>query len=152
MWPSDGLRYRRIYASPCLNGFTIHTSFVFPFRETKHDVFMVGYILTHWGRVTHICVIKLGHHWFRYWLVACSAPSHYLNQCWNIVNWTFRNKLQWNFNRNSNIFIQVFAFENVVRKMAFILSRPQWVNHMTPSLKYKSCHFGRTPRLVIWHY
>ena len=26
------------------------------------------------------------------------ATSHYLNQCWNIVDW---NKLQWNFNRNS---------------------------------------------------
>ena len=40
----------------------------------------------------------------------CSPPSHYLNQCWNIVNWTFRNKLQWHFNRNSNIFIQEIAF------------------------------------------
>ena len=27
-----------------------------------------------------------------------SAPSHYLNQCWNIVNCTPRNKLQWNVN------------------------------------------------------
>ena len=60
---------------------------------------------------------------------ACSAPSHYLNQCWNIVNWTFRkNRLQWNFNRNSSIFIQEIAFENLVCKMASILSRPQWVN------------------------
>ena len=25
------------------------------------------------------------HHWFRQWLVAWSAPSHYLNQCWTIV-------------------------------------------------------------------
>ena len=24
------------------------------------------------------------------------APSHYLNQWWNIVNWTLGNKLQWN--------------------------------------------------------
>ena len=83
--------------------------------------------LTHWGRVTHICVVELGHHWFRQWLVACSAPSHYLNQCWNIVNWTFRNKLQWIFYRNSNIFIQEIAFENVVCNVASILSRPQWV-------------------------
>ena len=28
------------------------------------------------------------HHWFKLWLVAWTAPSHYLNQCWNIVNWT----------------------------------------------------------------
>ena len=25
-------------------------------------------------------------HWFRYWLVAWTALSHYLNQCW-LVNW-----------------------------------------------------------------
>ena len=77
--------------------------------------------------MTHICVVELDHHWFRQWLVTCSAPSHYLNQCWNIVNWTFSNKLQWNFNQNSTIFIQDIVFKNVVCKMASILSRPQWV-------------------------
>ena len=41
------------------------------------------------------------------------------------------NKLQWNFNRNSNIFIQENAFESVVCEMAAMLSRPQCVNmHM----------------------
>ena len=54
-------------------------------------------------------------------------PSHYLNQCWNIVNWTLGSKLQWNFNRNSNIFIQENAIENIVCEMASILSRPQCV-------------------------
>ena len=49
------------------------------------------------------------------------------NQCWNIVNWTLRNKLQWNFNRNSIIFIQENALQNVVCEMASILSRPQCV-------------------------
>ena len=67
-------------------------------------------------------------------------PSHYLNQCWcGIVNWTPRNKLQWNRNRNSYIFIQENAFQIVVWKMAAILSRPQCVNlqcclHLTYSL------------------
>ena len=32
------------------------------------------------------------HHWFRYWLVARLVPSHYLNQCWNFVNWTLWTK------------------------------------------------------------
>ena len=59
-------------------------------------------------------------HWFRKWLVAWTAPSQYLNQCWNIVNWNLRNKPQWNFNRNSNISIQENAFENVVCEMASI--------------------------------
>ena len=58
--------------------------------------------LTHWGRVTHICVSKLT-------ILGSDnglSPSHYLNQCWNIVNWTLENKFQWNVNRNSYIFIQ----------------------------------------------
>ena len=55
------------------------------------------------------------------------APSHYLNQCCHIVHWTLRNKLQWNFNRNANIFIQENVFECVVCEMAAILSRPQRV-------------------------
>ena len=60
--------------------------------------------------------------------MAWTVPSHYLNQCWNIVNWTLRNKLQWKFNRNSNIFIHENAIESVVCEMASILSQPQCVN------------------------
>ena len=33
-------------------------------------------------------------------------PSHYLNQCWWIVNWNLGNKFQRNLNWNSNSFIQ----------------------------------------------
>ena len=54
-----------------------------------------------------------------------------MNQCWNIINWTPRNKLQWNFNRNLYIFIQENPFENFVWKMAAILSQPRRVNRMT---------------------
>ena len=84
--------------------------------------------LTHWGRVTHICVGK---------------PSHYLNKCWIIVNWTTTNKLQWNFNRNSNIFIQENAFENVVCEMASICLG---LNVLTPDVPrdfvghFEKCH------------
>ena len=58
------------------------------------------------------------------------APCHYLNQCWNIIDWTIRNKLQWNFDQNSYIFIQENAFENVVCEMAAILSLPQCVKYI----------------------
>ena len=58
---------------------------------------------------------------------AWPAPSHYLNQCWNIVNWTLRNKFQWNFNRSSNIFIQENELEDLVCEMASTKSRPQCV-------------------------
>ena len=50
--------------------------------------------LTHLPLVLHVCVKELGHHWFRWWLVAYSAPSHYLNQCWLIVNRTPGNIFQ----------------------------------------------------------
>ena len=50
--------------------------------------------------------------------MACrlASTSHYLNQCWNSVNWTLGSKLQWNLNRNLHIFIQENTFENVVWK------------------------------------
>ena len=54
------------------------------------------------------------HQWCRKWLGAWLAPSHYLNQCCNIVNSNFRNKFQWNRKRNSYIFIHENVFENVV--------------------------------------
>ena len=34
---------------------------------------------------THTCTPELGHHWFGLWIVALSAPSRYLNQCWRIA-------------------------------------------------------------------
>ena len=46
----------------------------------------------------------------------------YLNQHWIIVNWTIRNKLQWNFNQSTKRFIHKNAFENTVCGMAAILS------------------------------
>ena len=54
-------------------------------------------------------------------------PSHYLNQCWNIVNWTPRNKLQVNFNLYWNIFIQENAYDSGICKMAASSSRPKYV-------------------------
>ena len=57
-------------------------------------------------------------------------PSHYLNQCWVIVNWTLRNKLQWNLSRNTKVFIDKNAFKIVVCEMAAILSRGRWVNSL----------------------
>ena len=74
--------------------------------------------LTSWGWVMHII-----------FLVAWPALSHYLNQCWNIVNWTIGNKLQWNLNPNLYIFIQENAFEIVIRKLVAILSQPHCVKY-----------------------
>ena len=56
-------------------------------------------------------------------------PSHYLNQCWNIVNLTLRNKRQWTIDRNSYIFIQENAFEYVICEMSAISSQSQCINN-----------------------
>ena len=42
---------------------------------------------------------------------AWSVPSHYLNQCWFIVNLNLENKLNWNHKQNSYIFIIENALE-----------------------------------------
>ena len=82
-------------------------------------------------------------------------PSHYLNKCWNIVNWTLRNKLQLNSNQTSYIFIQENSFENVCQ-IAAILSRPQCVkdkNILTGQVKDESkltwdC---REEKYIFWY-
>ena len=60
-------------------------------------------------------------------IMAYLAPSHYLNQCLPIVNWTLRNKLKWNFNQNTNLFIHKNASEYIVCEMAAILFRGKLV-------------------------
>ena len=71
----------------------------------------------------HICVSESDHHWFRQWFVAYSAPSHYLRQCWVIVNWNVRNKLQWYFNQN--VF---FSFMKMHKKTSPAFARIATVN------------------------
>ena len=75
---------------------------------------------SHLPLVPHTCFNESGQRCFRWWLVAYSAPGHYLNQCWVIINWTLRNKLQWNFDQNAKVFIYENASKNIVCEMAAI--------------------------------
>ena len=87
-----------------------------------HPPISISY-LTHWGREMHIC------QWTRPSLVqkmACRLLG--VRPSYEPMCWTLRNRIQWNINLNWNIFIQENAFENVVWKMAAILSWPQCVN------------------------
>ena len=54
--------------------------------------------------VPNLRIRESGRRWFRQWLVAYSAPNHYLNQCRIIVNWTLSNKFQWSFSQNTKLF------------------------------------------------
>ena len=67
---------------------------------------MSNVALTHWGRVTYLCVNKLTIIGSDNGFVAWPVPSHYISQRWNIVHWTLSNKLHWKVNRNSLVFIQ----------------------------------------------
>ena len=73
-----------------------------------------------------------------------------------MVNWTLGNKLQWNFNRNRNIFIQEKALENVVCEMASILSRPQCVSkdvHLFRAYTDNSCiRTWDDKQTLQWHH
>ena len=77
--------------------------------------------------MTHICDSKLTVIGSDNGLSLGRRQAIICGQCWDIANWTPRNKLQWNFYRNSYIFIHENPFENVVWKMASILSWPQCV-------------------------
>ena len=82
--------------------------------------------LTHWGRVTHICVVKLT-------IISSDnglSPGRHQAIIWTNAGILLIGPfiLHWNDNQDSYIFIQENAFENIVWKMAAILSRPQCVN------------------------
>ena len=87
--------------------------------RTNTQVAQVKCIKTRHPLVLHICVSELGQHWVRKWLVTYSAPNHYLHQCWNIINWTLRNKFQWNFNQRIN-----FSFKNMHLKISSVKWQP----------------------------
>ena len=82
-------------------------------NEFQNIVFKLAAILPHSNMLTHLPQCRI--YSLTNWLITASSngspPSHYLNQCWCIVNYTLRNKFQWNFNRNSNIIIQEKVFE-----------------------------------------
>ena len=87
----------------------------------------VCFSLTHWGRVTHLCVSKLTS------IVSDNGLPHGRRRTIILSNAGILligplKKLQWHFNRNSHIFIEENTFENVVSEVSAILSRSQCVH------------------------
>ena len=76
----------------------------------------------------HTCVSELGQHKVRQWLVSCSAPSHYLKQCWLIVNWTNGNKLQWIL-QFCHFRSRKYFWNCHLSEWRPFLSRRKWVKH-----------------------
>ena len=102
---------------------------IFSWKDKIFDMirFQTDSYIKHLPQVLHISVSGSGQHWFRKWLFTYSVPSHYLNQCWLVVNWTLRNKLRWNLNQNTKLFVPQNESENIV-EMASILSTWRWLN------------------------
>ena len=75
-----------------------------------------------------------------------SAPSHYLNQCWLIANWTHRNKLQWHLNQITKLLFHENASENIVCEKAAILSRGEmrrkYLLHLFKSIEIQFKYLG----------
>ena len=69
-------------------------------------------------------------------------PSHYLNQCWNIVNWTLIKKIQWNLNHNYDIFIQENTLESVVYETVAIC--------LSFSVLKEPCSWFRATEKCLW--
>ena len=83
----------------------------------------------HWDLVTYICVNNLTHHSFRYRLVAYSVPSHYLNQCCYLVDWTVKSEI-WIEN-------QTFSLKKLHLKT---LSAKWWPFCFTPNVSSMTFH------------
>ena len=116
---------RVVWNSSC-EQLSLKIGYVIRFARKIHSLFysylniraMVTFIMI-WSIFYCITEITTPIWWFHldFCIYIWSAPSHYLNQCWNIVNSKLRNKLVLNIKRNSYIFIQENAFKT---------SSPKW--------------------------
>ena len=116
--------------------------------QAKFTLFVSWISLTHWGRLKHICVGNL----------TIIGSDNGLSPGWRqAITWTNvgillitpSNKLQWNVNRNSYIFIQENPFEYDIWKMGAILSRPQCVN-MFPVLVLEASIGKNISKWSVW--
>ena len=102
-----------------------------PFVRLRHFQVAVHLLTNHLEQLNGI---KFGakeggsHYWEMAVAITCGYGGYLLPLLAAHSSWTFGNKLQWNLNQNSYIFVEENALENVVWKMAAILSQPQCVN------------------------
>ena len=74
---------------------------------------------THLPQVPPLSVTEIGHHWFRWRLVACSASSHYQDQWWLLIDHTRENRFRWKIDQNQPIFIDKNALQLIVSFITF---------------------------------
>ena len=122
-----------------------------PMLTNFHHAIM-PYGLTHWGRVTHICVGNLTIIGSDNGLAPGRRQAIIGTNAGIVLTGPLRTKLQGNFNQNSYNFIQENVPENAVCKMAAILSRSQCVdelNHNWPNTNFQHNSSGHRHILNI---
>ena len=94
---------------------------------------MASLFRKYWGLVTAYNLVIIGSD--------NGLPSHYLNQCRLIMNYTLSKKLQGKFNRNTKVFCLENEFKNVACDISTPLFRSQCVSssycHVSTSLSRK---------------
>ena len=98
-----------------------HVLFVRKRPGTKNKSYNIQ-LSTQQGRVMNLCVSKLGHHCFRYWLVACSTQILSMSSL-SIV-----------WKKISKMWIKKVHLKNVVCKMAAIIYLPRCVKQFRQAM------------------
>ena len=118
--------YAGFVPSHCWKRIWNQNSFIFPEIRQEVNNWEIFISLPHTHTLTHTSAAYMrrwtGSVLYQIMACACLAPTRYLNQHWFIVNYTLRNKLQWNLNQNTTFFIHEIAFETIVCEMVAILS------------------------------
>ena len=87
----------------------------------------------------------LEHYWIRKWPSACSATSHYLNQCW-LISWFSETDL-------SEISIKLQTLWNISKcclpNVDYFITCQNFILQSTPNLAY-TCTVYKTPRNEHW--
>ena len=79
--------------------------------------------------MTHKCVSHLGHHGFRWWLVAYSTPIYHLLAYYQLEHWKH---ISVKCESKHNNFYSMKCIWNVICKMVAISSRPHCVDILRP--------------------
>ena len=101
--------------------------------ETCLSTQLYRYWLISRGYVTQMSVCYLVQHWFRYWLVDCSATNHHLNQRRQLDPNEQTSVISY---RISNILKAKRALENPFCKKMAIVFRTQFVEFKTSNHAY----------------
>ena len=93
-----------------------------------HFTIVTDFCKLYTKETTILGIAKLGNHQFMQWLIACSAPNHYLSHCWLIYLLV---QIYVKFISERNVFIHKIAFWYTIREMTFISLSPQCVKDST---------------------